>query len=256
MKTTRYVLYYRVSDVKQGQSGLGLSAQKTAAGHFLTTHPGEVLGEYTEVETGKSLHKSKLRPELTKAIAHARSANATFIIAKIDRLARNVAFISALIESGLPFKCCDMPEADNFTIHILAALAEREGNMISERTSAALQALKDRGVKLGSARPGHWDGREHLREAGRKKAVEVSRRVREKEMAQRYEPIIPWIRDMREAGATFQGIVDQLNAKGCQTRRGNPWNVATLRRVIAKYLGSDYLGQKTAVLNRCRAMIG
>ena len=256
MKTTRYVLYYRVSDVKQGQSGLGLAAQKTTAGHFLTTYPGKVLGEYTEVETGKTLKKSLKRPELTKAVAHARAANATLVIAKIDRLARNVAFISALIESGLPFKCCDMPEADNFTIHILAALAEREGRMISERTSAALQVLKAQGVKLGSARPGHWDGREHLREAGRKKAIEVSRQVRQEEMTRCYEPIIPWIRDLRESGATLQGIVDQLNAKGCQTRRGNPWNVPTLRRVIAKYLGLDYLGQKTGVLNRCRAMTG
>lgn len=259
--TVRYVVYYRVSDAKQGRSGLGLEAQEAMFATFLCVHPGEVVGEYTEVETGKSLQKSRRRPELREAMDHAQVAKATLVIAKLDRLARNVAFISALMESGLPFKCCDMPEADKFTIHILAALAQREGEMISERTSAALQALKKRGVKLGSARPGHWEGRTksgesmaEKRELGLKKARKASQEVAQEEMSRQYEPLVPWIREMRESGMTLQLIVDQLNAKGCQTRRNKPWNMGILRRVILRFLGSDYLGQLTSKLNPCKAV--
>lgn len=258
--TTRYVVYYRVSDVKQGRSGLGLEAQEAMFGTFLCVHPGEVIGEYTEVETGKSFKKSLRRPELRKAMDHAQAAKAILVIAKLDRLARNVAFISTLMESGLPFKCCDMPEADKFTIHILAALAEREGQMISERTSAALQALKERGVKLGSARPGHWEGltkrgesMAERRELGLEKAQKASQKATQEEMSRQYEPLVPWIREMREAGLTFQRIVDALNGKGCRTRRDQPWNVPTLRRVILRFLGQDYLGQLTSKLNPCVA---
>jgi DNA invertase Pin-like site-specific DNA recombinase len=225
-----YVVYYRVSDEKQGKSRLGLEAQQAMFAHFLTSRPGTVLGEYVEVETGKTLKKSQRRPELTKAIAHARAANAILVIAKIDRLARNVAFISTLMESQLPLVCCDMPEADKFTLHILAAVAEREGNLISERTSAALQALKARGVKLGSARPGHWDGKKR----GWKKAQQVAKEAVQEEMSQRYEPLLPWIREMLGT-MTYRQIVDALNAKGCKTRRDQPWNLATLSRVIKRY---------------------
>jgi DNA invertase Pin-like site-specific DNA recombinase len=256
-----YVVYYRVSDVKQGQSGLGLEAQQAMFRQLLTTRPGTLVAEYTEVETGKTLRKSLRRPQLQKAIAHAREAGATLVIAKIDRLARNVAFISTLMESKLPIVCCDMPEADQFTLHILAALAEREGRMISDRTCAALAVLKTHGVKLGSHREGHWDGltkkgesMQKRREIGLQRAQKTIRDNAEEEMARCYEPLIPWIRDMRESGETLQGIVDQLNAKQCRTRSGQPWNISTLRRVIGKYLGQDYLGQKTGLLNRCKVL--
>jgi len=225
---------------------------------FLRGRPGEVIGEYTEVETGKSLKKSLCRPELQRAMGHARAANATLVIAKIDRLARNVAFIATLMESGQPFVCCDMPDANNFTIHILAALAEREGQMISERTSAALRVLKERGVLLGSARPGHWTGRSKAgelmadcRQRGLEKARISSKTVVQEEMSRQYEPIVPWIREMRETGSTLREIVHALNEKGCRTRRDLPWNIPTLRRVILKFLGSEYLGQITAKLNSC-----
>lgn len=248
----KYIVYYRVSDVKQGQSGLGLEAQRSMFAGLLARRPGEVVAEYVEVETGKTLRKSLRRPQLQAAIAHAREAGATLVIAKLDRLARNVAFISALMESKLPVCCCDMPEADQFTLHILAALAEREGRMISERTAAALQVLKERGVPLGSARPGHWSGREEQRDAGLRKAQAVVRDLAEQEMSNQYEPLVPWIRDLRKAGATLRQIVSELNAKQCRTRTGQAWNVSTLRRVIRKYLGETYLGQKTGVLNPCR----
>ena len=258
---TRYVVYYRVSDAKQGRSGLGLEAQEAMFATFLRVHPGNMIGEYIEIETGKSLQKSRKRPELRRAMDHAQAAKAILVIAKLDRLARNVAFISTLMESGLPFKCCDMPEADKFTIHILAALAEREGQMISERTSAALQALKARGVKLGSARDGHWEGLTksgesmvERRDFGLEKAHLASRETVQEEMSRQYEPLVPWIREMREAGLTLQSIVDALNAKGCRTRRDKSWNMPTLRRVILRFLGQDYLGQLTSKLNPCKAV--
>lgn len=259
--TVRYVVYYRVSDVKQGRSGLGLEAQEAMFATFLRVHPGEVVGEYTEVETGKSLKKSLKRPKLQEAIDHATVAKATLVIAKLDRLARNVAFIAVLMESKLTFKCCDMPEADKFTIHILAALAQREGEMISERTCAALRVLQERGVKLGSARDGHWEGitktgesMAERREFGLERARKASQEAVQEEMSCQYEPLVPWIQQMREAGLTLQSIVGALNAKGCRTRRDKPWNVATLRRVILRFLGPDYLGQLTSKLNPCKAI--
>lgn len=260
----KYVVYYRLSLMKFGSVGLGLDAQRAMFEAFRVSRPGDVLGEYTEIETGKTLKKSLKRPELTKAIERARVTNATLVIARLDRLARNVAFTSALMESGLDFVCCDMPTADRFTLHIISAVAEREGQMISERTSAALQALKARGVKLGSARDGHWDGmtkkgdatRLERRDAGLQKAQQSSREVIQEEMSRQYEPIIPWIREMRAAGMTMQGIVDALNAKGCRTRRDMPWNMGTLHRLISKYLGPDYLGQLTSKLHPCVAANG
>jgi len=247
---TQYVVYYRVSDVKQGHSGLGLEAQRTMFARLLVGRPGTKIGEYTEVETGKRLKKCLRRPQLQKAIAHARKTRATLVIAKLDRLARNVAFISALMESQLPIICCDMPEADQFTLHILAALAEREGRMISDRTTAALDVLKSRGVKLGSHREGHWDGKKR----GFRQATAAAQNISREEMKKCYEPLVPWIKYMRESGLTLQQIVDQLNATESKTRTGKPWNESTLRRVIGRYLGANYLGSKTGVLNCCKAM--
>lgn len=247
MSIIRYVVYYRVSDVKQGRSGLGLEAQQGMFAHLLVSRPGTKIAEYTEVETGKRLKKCLSRPQLQRAIAHAREAGATLVIAKLDRLARNVAFISALMESQLPIICCDMPEADQFTLHILAALAEREGRMISDRTKAALDVLKTRGKKLGSHRDGHWDGKQR----GFRQATAAAQKVALEEMKSCYEPFVPWIKHMRESGMTLQQIADQINATGSKTRAGRPWSGTTLRRVICRYLGSDYLGRKSG-LNRCK----
>lgn len=168
----KVVAYYRVSTKQQGKSGLGLDGQKAAVCDYVTRDGGTILAEYTEVETGKS----KDRPELLKAVAHAKRAKAVLLVAKLDRLARNVAFTSALMESGVDFVACDNPHANKFTIHILAAVAEHEAEQISLRTKAALQAAKRRGVKLGSARPGHWDGREDKRQAGLVKACQAAGR--------------------------------------------------------------------------------
>ena len=253
----RFVLYFRVSTRGQEESGLGIEAQHRAIADYISRNPGEVLGEYTETETGKSIKK---RPELRKALLHAKAANAILIIAKLDRLARNVAFVSALMESGQEFVACDIPTANKFTIHVLAAVAEEETRLISKRTKEALAVLKSQGVALGSARPGHWDGmtknglhsREEQRRLGCRKGREAAQQIVATEMMQRYEPIIPWIRELRESGCTLQAIVDQLNLRGYLTRRGNRWSKASLHRLIKHYLGVAYLGQKTSkVLNRC-----
>ena len=140
---------YRVSTQKQGRSGLGLEGQETAVNQFAGQNRGGVLASYTEIETGTNKRE---RPELTKAIAHCRREGATLVIAKLDRLARNVHFVSGLMESGVEFVCCDNPTANRLTIHILAAVAEDEARRISERTKAALAAYKARGGVLGASR--------------------------------------------------------------------------------------------------------
>lgn len=146
--TARYVAYYRVSTTKQGRSGLGLEAQRAAVEAY--AERGVILATYTEVETGKGANALDKRPQLRAALAEARKAKATLLIAKLDRLARNVAFIASLIEQKVPILAVDMPHADITMLHMFAVMAEWEGRMISERTKAALAAAKARGVILGT----------------------------------------------------------------------------------------------------------
>ncbi len=136
----RFVAYLRVSTQKQGQSGLGLEAQRRAVAEHVNGH-GELLAEYVEIESGRKNDW----PRLAAALAHAKATGSTLIVAKLDRLARNVAFIAALMESGVEFIACDMPLANRLTVHVLVAVAEHEAAMISQRTKAALAAAKARG---------------------------------------------------------------------------------------------------------------
>ena len=145
----KLVPYYRCSTQKQARSGLGLEGQETTVRQFASAHGAQVLKSYIEVETGKWAE----RPELAKAISHARRSKATLVIAKLDRLARNVHFLSGLMETGVKFVACDQPSANDLTIHILAAVAQDEAKRISERTKAALAAYKARGGILGASRP-------------------------------------------------------------------------------------------------------
>ena len=145
----KLVPYYRVSTAKQARSGLGLEGQDATVQRFAEAHGATILKSYVEVETGKRSD----RPELAKAVAHARRSKATLVIAKLDRLARNVHFLSGLMEAGVKFLACDQPSANELTIHILAAVAQDEAKRISERTKAALEAYKARGGKLGASRP-------------------------------------------------------------------------------------------------------
>src|SRR5580700_11372561 len=147
-KMASYVAYYRVSTDRQGASGLGLDAQRQAVARFIGA--GQLVAEFTEIESGR---RHTNRPRLLAALAECRKRRAVLLIARLDRLARNVAFIANLMESGVDFVAVDMPTANRLTIHILAAVAEHEREMISQRTKAALAAAKQRGTRLGNPRP-------------------------------------------------------------------------------------------------------
>jgi len=220
---TQYVAYYRVSTDRQMRSGLGLETQRAAVREFVNGH-GNLLTEYTEVETGKRAD----RPELTKALANARRQGATLVIAKLDRLARNVAFTAKLMESGADFLACDMPEANKLTIHILAAVAEDEARRISERTKAALAAYKRRGGKLGAARP---ECREITRKAARKGSPIGATRVAAQARCA-YADLLPTIQELRLAGNSLREIAAELDAAGHVTRKGRTWNATQVKRVL------------------------
>ncbi len=146
-ETERFVAYYRVSTDKQGRSGLGLEAQERAVHDYVNNVDGKLIAPpFIEVDSGKR----RGSPELAKALAHAKRHKATLVVAKLDRLARSVAFVSALLESGVDFRAIDMPEANRFMIHILSAVAEYEAQLISERTKAGLASRKARGLPLGN----------------------------------------------------------------------------------------------------------
>ena len=215
-ETKRFVAYYRVSTNRQGQSGLGLEAQRAAVLDHLNGSSNDIIAEYTEVESGKS----KDRPELTHALEACKQEKATLVIAKLDRLARNVAFIANLMEAGVEFVAVDFPQANRLTLHIMAAVAEHEREMISERTKAALAAAKKRGVKLG--------GPEVI------KAAAASRKVRMKRAKQRAENLYPIVASVREAGiTTLRGIAAALNARGVGSPSGGRWHANSVRRILA-----------------------
>jgi len=229
----KIVSYIRVSTKAQGESGLGLEAQRSAVEAFAKTRGAKVLAEYREVETGKR----KDRPELAKALAHCRRSHATLVVAKLDRLARNVAFTSAMMDSSVDFVCCDNPHANRLTIHILAAVAEAEAVAISERTKAALAAAKARGVKLGSARPGHWDGREDRRLAGTRLAAKAAAEANKRAAKEAYADLLPVIGTMRAKGQTLQQIAEWLTNMGHTTRRDKRWSPTQVGRVL-QHVGS------------------
>lgn len=218
MAKTSFVAYYRVSTKQQGASGLGLEAQERAVQEFLAGRTGDLAGGYVDVETGTS--KGNKRPELAKAIARCRREKATLLIAKLDRLARNVAFVSNLMESGVEFLAVDMPQANKFTIHILAAVAEYEAEMISKRTKAALESARARGVKLGKPENLTPEARARSARANRDQALAAYALV-EKRVAK-----------MRAQGLALAAIAAELNAAGELTRRGSPFTAMTVKRIL------------------------
>jgi len=210
---TTFIPYYRVSTKRQGDSGLGLEAQEFAAMSFAKGH--NVVGRYVEIESGR--HSD--RPELLKALAHCRRAHATLLVAKLDRLARNVAFLSALMEAEVPFVCVDMPTANKLTLHIMAAVAEAESLAISQRTKAALVQFKLRGGKLGAARP---NGRKLSAELMAKGRV-ASAKVRSAQAQAARSEILPLVQELLSRGLTLAQIADELNLQCWKTTRGRPW---------------------------------
>jgi DNA invertase Pin-like site-specific DNA recombinase len=253
-KLVQIVAYYRVSTKRQGKSGLGLEAQKEMVRQLVLAHGASIVAEYIEVETGKSA----TRPKLLEAIHHARLTNSTLVVAKLDRLARNAVFLLTLRDSGLPLVFCDLPDANELTVGIMAVVAQAEAKMISERTKAALAAAKARGVLLGSARPGHWDGREQLR--GIKKAQPLGSAANAQRARDRYQQaLIPEIKRRREAGQTLDEIVTWLNGQGFKTRptkrrpEGGVFTHMTIWRLIDRYLGKDLLGNVALRIPACAA---
>jgi DNA invertase Pin-like site-specific DNA recombinase len=182
-----------------------------------------MVASYTEIESGRKAE----RPQLLKAIAHAKRAKATLIIAKLDRFSRNVAFVSNLMESGVTFVACDNPQANRLTVHILAAVAEQEARSISERTKAALAAAKARGIELG---------RNNLTKAGGRRGALRAAAVHRAARQVAYADLLPTIEALRGAGLSYRAIAARLNVDGQRTRRDAAWNAGQVRRVV---LGSD-----------------
>lgn len=221
-----FIGYVRVSTKGQGESGLGLEGQQVAIDAH-AAHSGAVVARlYTEVESGR---KSD-RPQLAAALAHAKRSKATLVVAKLDRLARNVAFTSALMESGVDFVACDNPHANRLTIHILAAVAEDEARRISERTKAALSAYKARGGKLGAARPEC----RNLTQAARKRGARAAGAAVVAKANEAYADLAPIVRELRDRGLSQMAIADELNRQGHTTRRGKPWNQVQVLRLLKR----------------------
>ncbi len=223
-----FVAYYRVSDVKQEESGLGLEAQRAAVARYLAHVKGELLSEHTEVESGK---RHTNRPKLLDAIAASKKHGATLVIAKLDRLARNVHFISGLMESAADFVACDMPAANKLTLHIMAAMAEHEREMISRRTIDGLAVVKAEIERNGfrvSPRSGRQFsklGNPHWRDS-----IDKARAARHPTVMQ--IQVMQLIHSRRQAGDSLRRIADALNAMELKTPGGNAWYASSVRDAI------------------------
>jgi DNA invertase Pin-like site-specific DNA recombinase len=216
-KAQRFVAYYRVSTQKQGASGLGLDAQKQTVEEYVRNAPGSLLATFCEVETGKGSNALDKRPELRKALDECRKCKAVLILAQLDRLARNVHFISGLMESRVQFVACDLPEANQLTLHVMAAFAEHEARRISERTRDALAAAKARGVALG--RKGY---------ANLKPVLER----RQADAQQFAEQHLGLFEGMRLRGLSRRQMVAELNQHRLPARHGGAWSLCQVQRVF------------------------
>lgn len=220
----KLVAYERVSTARQGRSGLGLEAQRTAIDAFATERSARVLARFTEVETGRKNE----RPELDAALNLAKLTGATLIIAKLDRLSRNAAFLLTLRDAGVRFLACDMPEANDLTVGIMALVAQQEREAISRRTKEALAAAKARGVKLGNP-----NGAKALRRSdnnGQSLRTTVTQNAN-----QFAEALAPVLTEIRANGhISLRAIATELNGRGIQTRRGRQWHVSNVKCLLAR----------------------
>ena len=224
----RVVAYYRVSTADQGRSHLGLEAQRQAVLALCQSRGWEVIAEHTEVESGKVAN----RPQLTAALHRAKVTGSTLVVAKLDRLSRSVAFLSALQDSGAKFIAADMPEANELTVHIMAAVAQAERQAISRRTKEALGAARAAGRKLGNP-----NGAASLRRAGKGNTAAIAE---VKAGADDYaRDLAPVVADIRAAGKESLGaIAAELNARHIQTRRGGRWHPSSVRNLLARLQSS------------------
>jgi len=214
----KFIAYFRVSTDKQGRSGLGLQAQRKAVLDYLDGGRWSLVDEFVEIESGK--HNE--RPQLTAALAACRKHKAKLVIAKLDRLSRNLAFIAALMESGVEFVAVDNPHATKLTVHILAAVAEHEREMISERTKAALRAAKARGTRLGNP---------ELAKAAKRGTAAVKANAR-----QFAANVLPIIEEIEQAGITsHNAIAAKLNERDVRTARGGKWTHVQVGAVLRPF---------------------
>ena len=225
MANGKFISYLRVSTARQGASGLGLEAQREAVSRYLNGGSWTLVQEVMEVESGKRND----RPAIAEALRLCRLHKATLVIAKLDRLARNVHFISSLMESGVDFVACDFPEANRLTVHILAAVAEHEAAMISARTKAALQAAKVRGVRLGGQR-GSLERMASMAAKGNR-ASATARRDSAITRRQDLQHVIAGI--TLEGVQSLRGIATKMNDAGMGTARGGRWTATQVARVIS-----------------------
>lgn len=213
------VAYYRVSTAKQGRSGLGLEAQRRAVEAYCAQRGLTILDDYTEVESGGRND----RPELSAALHRAKTSDATLVIAKLDRLSRNAAFLLTLQDSGARFAAADMPEASNLTVGIMALVAQQERDAISERTRAALAAAKARGTRLGNP-----NGAAALRRAGKGNAASAAaRKAKADAFARDLAPVLAGLRS--EGMTSLRQLATALNKRAYRTPRGGKWHPATVR---------------------------
>ncbi len=242
MSVRKFVAYYRVSTEKQGRSGLGLEAQQEAVRSYLNGGAWTLVAEVVEVESGKKND----RPRLAEALRLCRLHGAVLIIAKLDRLARNVAFISNLMESGVEFTAVDFPQANRLTVHILAAVAEHEREMISKRTKDALASkrafyarlteqekaelrLRGKATQLGGNR-----GKIHL---AYQKGAEASRIVRSGKADRRAADVAPIVQELQAGGASLRKVATTLNDRHIPTSRGSRWTATQVARVMSRVEG-------------------
>ena len=216
------VSYLRVSTARQGRSGLGLEAQRAINQRYATEHGYEIASEFVEVETGKGADALERRPQLAAALGEAKRLKCAVLVAKLDRLSRDVHFLSGLMVQHVRFVVADFGEdADPFLLHLYAALAEKERTLISTRTKGALAAAKARGVQLGSP---------HIHRLGAARAVE--QRAEAQQRAEGYRPIVE---RLREQGITsLRAIAGELNHKGVQSPGGGRWHVPTVHTLLKR----------------------
>jgi len=207
------VSYLRVSTAKQGKSGLGLEAQRASIGRLLGEKGTELVKEFVDIETGSRNERNGLED----AMAYAKKTDALLVIAKLDRISRRVSFIAALMESGIKFAIADLPNANAFQIHIYAALAQEERRLISERTKAALQAAKQRGIVLGKTGAA-------LAERNIQAANSFARSVKD------------MLVDLRDSGMTYKEIADDMNDKRIPSFTGGKWHGMTVKRAYSRCL--------------------
>lgn len=223
MANGKFVGYIRVSTERQGRSGLGLEGQRKAISDYLNGGNWELIAEYVEVESGKKDE----RRELQEALNHCRMTGATLVIAKLDRLSRDSVFIGTIMKSGIEFIAVDMPAANKFTVHILAAVAEHEAAMISQRTVSALEAAKARGVKLGNPR--------NLNEAAAARGRELGMQARQAKAADHTAKVYPEAKKLANQGLSLRNIAKELNQRNILTARGKTnWSAVTVSDILKR----------------------